>query len=219
MRNLLLLSLVGMLLCGRGAFGETDSTGWSTDAELLQSLEKSFSAIRTVQTRFTQEKTLRIFQRTIVLEGRLVLENPDRLAWRIDTPIKYVLVLDGDYALQWDEETRKVQKTKTAGDPVFEEVLGQIGKWFSGRFASLAKDYDLKVLSRQPLKMEFIPKPDSLSGKAIKRVSVSVRDDRKYVEEIGIEDIGGDLTRIVFHGTVLNEPVDPAEWKVDAGGQ
>jgi outer membrane lipoprotein-sorting protein len=181
-------------------------------------LEKSFSSIRTVQTRFTQEKTLRIFQRTIMLEGRLALENPDRLAWRIDSPIKYVLVLDGGYALQWDEETRKIQKTKTTGDPMFEEVLGQIEKWFSGKFRSLSKDYDLKVISHQPLKMEFVPKPESLSGKAVKRVAVSVRDDRKYVEEIEIEDVGGDLTKISFHDTILNEPIDASEWKVDSGG-
>ena len=215
MRALFLL-LAGISLCVQGS--RANPSEGNNSGELLQALEKSFSSIQTVQTRFTQEKKLKIFERTIVLEGRLVLENPGRLAWRIDSPIKYVLVLDGEYALQWDEETRKVQKMKTTGDPMFEEVLGQIEKWFSGRFASLLKDYDMKVLSLQPLRMEFVPKPGSLVGKAIKRVAVAVRDDRKYVEEITIEDVSGDLTKIRFHDTILNEPIPASEWKVESGG-
>lgn len=209
--------MVGTLMLAAAVFGEPGSKDWTNQEELLQSLEKSFSSIKTVQTNFTQEKKLKIFNRTIVLKGRLALENPGRLAWRIDTPINYVLVLNGEHALQWDEESNKVQKMKIAGDPMFEEVLGQIEKWFSGKFSSLVKDYDLTVTSKDPLEMEFVPKADSMTGKAIKRVCVSVREDQNYVERIMIEDVSGDQTAISFHDTVLNEPVDAAEWKVVKG--
>ena len=182
--------------------------------DLLQSLEKSFSTIQTVQTRFKQEKELKIFSRTIVMEGRVALENPDRLAWRIDTPIKYALVLNGEDALQWDEDSNKVQKMKTHGDPVFEEVIGQIEKWFSGEFASLLNDYELTVKNEQPPVLEFIPKPDGMIGKVIGRVTISVREDRRYVEQIEIEDVGGDKTTINFYETVLNAPVSAEEWEV-----
>ena len=67
--------------------------------------------------------------------------------------------------------------------------------------------------------MEFVPKADSMTGKAIKRVSVSVREDMKYVERILIEDVSGDQTVISFHDTILNEPVDAAEWKVSKDGK
>lgn len=190
-------------------------TGASEDqAALLQSLEKNFSTIKTVQTRFKQEKELKIFSRTIVMEGRVVLENPDRLAWRIDSPIKYALVLNGEYARQWDEDSNKVQKMKTAGDPVFEEVIGQIEKWFSGEFASLLNDYDLTVKSEQPPVLEFIPKKGGMIGKVIGRVTISVREDRRYVGQIAIEDVGGDKTTIIFCDTVLNAPVSAKEWEV-----
>lgn len=188
------------------------------EAELLQSLEAGFSSIKTVQTRFTQEKRLKVFERTIVIEGRLTLENPDRLAWRIDSPIRYVLVLNSDQALQWDEETNEIQKMRTQGDPIFEEVLGQIRKWFSGKFMLLVNDYDLSIQSQKPLRMQFTPKDDSLTRKVIKCVIVSVRDDHKYVEQISIEDVSGDKTTITFRDTVLNEPVDSGEWKVKADG-
>lgn len=183
-------------------------------AALLKDLEQSFSAIKTVQTRFRQEKELKIFSRTIMMEGRVVLENPDRLAWRIDTPIRYALVLNGEYALQWDEDSNKVQKMKTHGEPVFEEVIGQIEKWFSGEFSSLLNDYDLTVKSEHPPVLEFVPKQGGMLGKVIGRVTISVREDRRYVERIAIEDIGGDKTTITFLDTVLNAPVSAGEWEV-----
>ncbi len=201
--------LVTSVLLGSGqGFADEDST------DLLQSLEKRFSTIKTVQTKFRQEKELKVFSRTIVMEGRVVLENPDRLAWRIDTPIRYVLVLNGKYAMQWDEDSNKVQKMKTHGDPIFEEVIGQIEKWFSGEFASLLNDYDLTIKSEQPPVLEFIPKQGGMIGKVIRRVTISVREDRRYVERIAIEDVGGDKTTITFYDTVLNAPVAAGEWEV-----
>ena len=184
------------------------------DSALLQRLEEKFSTIETVQTCFKQEKELKIFDRTIVLTGRVALEKPDRLAWRIDSPIRYALVIDGKQTLQWDEDSNNVQKTKTAGDPVFEEVIGQIEKWFSGKFSSLLEDYNLTVKTEQPPVLEFVPKADRMIAKVLRRITISVRADQAYVERIAIEDVGGDKTTITFFETVLNAPVPATEWEV-----
>ncbi|MBN2301009.1 MAG: hypothetical protein JXN60_00700, partial [Lentisphaerae bacterium] len=48
--------------------------------EILRTLENSFAGITTVQTGFTQEKELALFEQKITLTGRIVLENPGRLA-------------------------------------------------------------------------------------------------------------------------------------------
>jgi outer membrane lipoprotein-sorting protein len=172
--NLFLLGLVFQV-------GATEDS-----AALLQRLEKSFSGIKTVQARLRQEKKLKIFDRTVVMEGRISLENPDKLAWRIDTPIQYALVINGKYALQWDEDSNKVQKMKTAGDPVFEEVIGQIEKWFSGEFSSLLDEYNLTVKSTEPLILEFVPKADGMLSKVIAKLTIHVRADLRYVEQISI---------------------------------
>ncbi|MEN8255193.1 MAG: outer membrane lipoprotein carrier protein LolA [Verrucomicrobiota bacterium] len=194
------------------------AVGGEGQEELLEELEKNFSGIRTVQARLRQEKKLKIFDRTIVMDGRLSLENPGKLAWRIDSPIRYALVLDGDHALQWDEDSNRVQKMKTNGDPIFEEVIGQIEKWFSGDFISLLDEYDLTVKSSEPPVLEFIPKADGMVGKVVRRLTISVRADLRYVERIAIEDAGGDQTIISFHDTRLNEPVPVSEWEVSPNG-
>ncbi|MDF7823384.1 outer membrane lipoprotein carrier protein LolA [Pontiellaceae bacterium B12227] len=186
--------------------------------ELLQRLEAEFSKIETVQTEFRQEKSLKIFKRVITMNGSITLENPDRMAWRIKSPIRYALVLNGDTAIQWDEDSNKIQKQKTSGDPVFEEIIGQIEKWFSGEFKSLLNDYELTVESAEPPVLRFVPKADSMVGKVINSVTISARADLAYVEKIVIEDRGGDTTSILFFNTVLNEPVPSDAWEVKRDG-
>jgi len=202
-----------LLICLFGA-QNVFSNDWNRSRELFQTLEKNFSTIQTVQTKFTEEKKLKIFDRTVRLEGRLALESSGRLSWRVESPIQYALVLKDDAAFQWDEETRKVQRLPFSGNPVFETVIAQIQCWFSGRFAALESDYDLQVLSETPPRLVFIPRADRMVAKAIKQVTVSIREDQRYVERIVIEDVSGDQTSIIFHDTRLNEPIDPSAWEV-----
>jgi len=207
--------MLGILFLAQSLFGAESSNGWNQAAALFQTLEKNFSTITTVQTGFTEEKKLKIFDRTVRLEGRLALEASGRLAWRVDTPVQYVLVLKDNAAFQWDEETRKVQHLPFSGNPVFETVITQIQQWLSGRFTALEPDYDVQVLSEDPPRMVFIPREGGMVSKAIRQVTVSICSDQRYVEEIVIEDVSGDRTSIRFHGTVLNEPVDPSVWEVE----
>lgn len=214
MKPAFVFPLLGILFLAQNLFGIESSNHWKNAEALFQTLEKNFSTITTVQTGFTEEKKLKIFDRTVRLEGRLALEASGRLAWRVDTPVQYVLVLKDNAAFQWDEETRKVQHLPFSGNPVFETVITQIQQWFSGQFAALEPDYDVQVLSENPPRMVFIPRDGRMVAKAIRQVTVSICDDRRYVEQIVIEDISGDLTSIRFHDTILNEPIDPSAWEV-----
>lgn len=185
-------------------------------AAALESIEKQFADVKTVQAAFVQTKQLAIFNRAITLEGRVALENPGRLAWRVDRPVRYTVVLDGTVIRQWDEDSGNVQKLSLAGNPVFQAVAQQLQVWFSGKYASLAGEYDIRLgESAAQTVLVFTPRSSSAARQAIRRVTVSFREDRRYIEAILIEDVSGDRTRVQFTGTKLNEPIDPREWKVE----
>ncbi len=183
-------------------------------AALMRTLQDTFSTIRTVKTRFTQTKELKIFSRPVVIEGHLALKNPGRLAWRVDRPVRYALVIRNGEAVQWDEDTRRIQKLPFAGNPVFETVISQIEQWFSGDFSALAEGYDVEIMNASPPRLAFTPHADRMESKAIRLVTISVREDLRYVEQIVIDDVSGDRTTIDFHATVLNEPLADDEWEV-----
>lgn len=208
------LFCLGLWAAGEPAAAPESDDGWQTAAGLIQALEKKFATIETVQTAFTQKKKLSIFDRTVRLEGRLALDATGRLAWRVDTPVRYVLVLKDDAAFQWDEEVRRVQRLPFSGNPVFETAIAQIRLWFSGRFADLQADYGLKVAGETPPRLIFTPRPERMVAQAIRQVTVEIREDLRYVERIVIDDVSGDQTAIFFHDTLLNEPLGEDCWEV-----
>lgn len=194
--------------------GKTDDPG-----EFLRALEEKFATITTVETSFVQEKKMAIFRRKITLSGRIYMENGGRLAWHVEKPVRYSLLIADKHVFQWDEDSDRVQRISLSSSPIFKVVADQLKSWFSGKYSSLAADYEVEVVGRRPVKLLFRPKEDSLAHKAVKQVTVTLRKDERYVERIRIEDTSGDRTTIVFSDTVLNGAINDDVWEVKPSGK
>ena len=180
---------------------------------VLSRLEKKMSEIKTIKTAFIQEKELAVFKQKVVLKGSVYIEKPSRLAWHVDNPVKYVMIMSEDTITQWDEDTGRVQKMSLSKNPAFEAAIGQMRIWFSGSYAPLLKDYEILLLREKPVSLKFTPKPATLAGNVIKSVTVDFRKDEQYINKIFIEEKGGDTTSLLFVDTRLNIPVEDSAWK------
>ena len=208
MRRLCLL-IHGLLILGIATVqGQEDPNA------VLAELEQSFSKITTVQTDFIQVKVLKVFKHPVTIKGRILLQAPDRLLWRVNEPIPYAFLLQGKRATEWDQETGKIRELPFTGNPVFEQILVQIKSWFSGEFSELRKSYDVDVLSQTPLVLRFIPKSDNQAGKVIKEMRVRIREDHRYIESIVIAEVNGDVTTTQFKEVVLNQTIPAEAWRV-----
>jgi len=198
-------------LCAALALGASDSGQPQT---VLSKLEASLSDVKTVRTRFVQEKKLALFKNTLITRGVIQLQPPDKLLWRVESPIKYVLLIDGKQAKQWDGETGKSQKIPLADNPVFSAVTEQLRSWFGGRYSLLALDYAISQRSETPAVFVFTPKPDTPAAKMLRAVTVTFREDKRYLTSIQIDEAGGDTTVLRFEETELNKPFDPKDWEL-----
>lgn len=191
----------------------------SDTALRLAELQRSLGGTTNVQSDFVQEKHLSLLQQTVVIKGRLAVQQPDRLAWRVFEPLRYTLVLDGTTLRQWDETSGKVQQMSLAGNPVFGVVVTQLRAWFAGRFDDLQKDFEAQSDPAAPRPtITFIPRDSSFAAKAIRRVVLVFREDHRYLDSMLIEELSGDHTLMTFTNTVLNAAVDPTVWEVAPHG-
>ncbi len=195
--------------------------GWSVHAaeggpvsEALAKLESSLADVKTVRTRFVQEKRLALFKHPLVTRGVIQVEPPDRILWRVESPIRYALLIDGKQAKQWDGETGKTQKIPLAGNPVFAAVTEQLRAWFGGRYSLLANDYDIVQRSEAPAIFVFTPKPETPPAKMLQSVTVTFRADKRYITAIQIDEAGGDVTVLTFEETEINVPFASKEWEL-----
>jgi len=182
--------------------------------EMLRRLGENVSSFKNLKTGFVQEKDLAIFQNKIIMKGRIYLQKPNKIAWHVDDPVKYSVVITDKSIRQWDEDTNRVQEIALSGNPVFQNVLNQLTVWFSGNYVSLLKDYDVRVLKKSPLIFEFTPKGNNVAGKIIKNITIDFREDERYLRQIKILEISGDSTTIIFKDTVFDPVPDSLDFEV-----
>jgi outer membrane lipoprotein-sorting protein len=94
--------------------------------DMLRRLGENVSTFKNLKTEFIQEKNLAIFRNKIILKGRIFLQKPDKIAWHVDEPVKYSVVITDKSIRQWDEDTNRVQETALSGNPVFQNMLNQL---------------------------------------------------------------------------------------------
>lgn len=198
------------------------SNGYAQEAVLapkdasavLADLEKQMAGVKTVSTNFIQEKEMAVFKQKLILEGRILLKKPDLLAWHVNKPLRYSMIMNGNMVKQWDEDTNKIQQLDISKSVSFQAAIVQMKSWFSGSYVSMQKDYNIRVISDAPVVLEFIPKPDSMAVNFIEKVTVSFQKDRKYIDRIFIEEKNKDKTLLVFTNTNINMPIDSKDWQV-----
>ncbi len=212
---LIVLSLLSLLLLplveGVSSAGAPETPDIS---DMLSRLGEKVSRFKTLKTDFVQEKKLAIFKKKVIMKGRIYLKKPNTIAWHVDIPVKYSVLITDKVIRQWDEDTDQVQEIPISKNPVFKIVLIQLTTWFSGNYGSLMDDYTVKVLQQRPYIFEFIPNEKNFSRKIVKSVTITFREDEKYLQQIKILEMSGDSTTINFEHTVIDVPIDERFFKV-----
>jgi outer membrane lipoprotein-sorting protein len=180
----------------------------------LQNIGKKASNFKTLKTEFTQEKKMVMFKEKLVMKGRIFLEKPNKIAWHVDSPVRYSVLITDKLIRQWDADTNKVQEISLAKNPIFQNVLGQLTVWFSGEYGSLLDTNDVRIVKREPLAIEFTPRDNNVSKKVIKSITITFRNDQNYLQQLRIQEMSGDVTTINFINTILNTPLDSKSFEV-----
>ena len=180
----------------------------------LRTIGKKASSFKTLKTEFIQEKKMIMFKNKLVMKGRIYLEKPNKIAWHVDSPVRYSVLITDKLIRQWDEDTNKVQEISLAKNPIFQNVLGQMTVWFSGEYGSLLDSNDVRIKKRNPLVIEFVPRDNNVSKKVIKSITITFRNDQNYLQQLRIQENSGDVTTINFLHTILNAPLTSKQFEV-----
>jgi len=181
-------------------------------AERLRQLESKLSTVKTLKVDFVQEKQMAILEQKLVLKGRISLQQPDKIAWRVQSPIRYAMMIQGATLRQWSEDTQAVQQFSLGGNPVFSAAVKQIQSWFSGNYLALTREFKVSLLSESPLAFEFTPRAGSPAREMISRIVMRFGPDERFLKSLEVVESGGDTMRIAFSNTTLNPVLPKEEW-------
>ncbi len=184
--------------------------------EVLTGLQDKMSKVDSISTAFIQEKNLAMFKQKVILKGNIYIQKPEMLAWKVSSPLRYALVINGTSINQWDQDSGRVQSLSLNRNPSFQVAIQQMQNWFSGSYKSMEADYDIKLISQQPIELEFIPKSKAVSANFIQQVNVLFSPDEHYIKHIYILEKTGDSTLLEFINPELNREIPTSAWEVKA---
>ena len=207
------LALTIVLLAASAAHAGGSGSGID---EVLKRLEKNVSSLKTLSATFVQKKRMAAFSHEIEMSGKVYIKKPSVLAWHVKKPIRYSVLITDKLIRQWDEDTDQVNEISLSGNPMLGAALEQMTVWFEGKYTSLSKDYEIRIVSKkgQPVVLEFNPMEHNMARKVIKKVSVGLAKDERYLSWIRIVEAGGDTTTIKFTDTVFDSPLEEKDFEV-----
>jgi len=171
---------------------------------ILSEIQDSMASVKEIKADFEQEKKLSLFKHVIKLKGNLEIKFPHYFRWEITSPLKTVITADGDTVTTWDEETKETQTLSVKHNPVVKSIWTQIDSWFMGKYDELSKNYYIELIQQDPAILEFKPKSKTIAA-TVKKITVYFREDKKYLQQVKLEEKGGDSTVIRFLNIKLNE--------------
>jgi|SRR5688572_14941654 outer membrane lipoprotein-sorting protein len=175
----------------------------AVEAELARNL----GGLKTLRATFVQRKRLEVFEEEVKSSGSLALAVPGRLRWEVASPVKTVLVVNGDRGLRV-RTSRKGAKTETRflleDDPVAAGTAQQIFLWLRGDLEAARKGYDLEILAETPLRIRAVPRAAE-TRKVLAAVEIRFAEDRKSVLEVTLEE-APDTRAVITFSDVERDP-------------
>ena len=193
-------ALAAISAAGGDATGKRDGA-----AAILATVESGFAQARTLTADFVQTNKISLFDKPMVLKGTLRIDFPDTLEWRVLSPVKTTVKIDGDKAEIWDEATGEKKVFSRSDNPMMSLMWRQLGAWLMGRYEELAKDYDIEPASDSTVdapSLVFRPK-NKMIGKVVASVTLRFAKSEGvfHLATVVMREKGGDSTTIVFSNT------------------
>jgi outer membrane lipoprotein carrier protein len=176
---------------------------WSDSWEGIREASRRITSL---EARFVQKKTLPILAKPFVSQGRFFYQPPAQLRWEYDSPVRSVLIMNGDAVKRYLKDQDKWREDTGAALPAMRLVMEDIMNWQQGRFdanpqfqASLVKGPEPKIL--------LVPKEASWR-KMIRRIELTLSSEQAGVMKSVrvVEDERTDTT-LEFSQVRLNRPL------------
>ena len=188
------------------------STVFGSDwADNPQDIQKTFSAVHTIQTLFTQEKHLEILAKPLVSEGRFFYEAPDRVRWEYQSPIRTVFLLHDGKARRYTWRDGKCTRDSGAGVEAMRIVLEDMTHWLSGNF-NADGTFTPEFVSGPPPTIRLVPREKSVA-RFIQHVELVLAPTPGALSKVEIVEGPSSSTSITFQDTRINEPIDDTLFK------
>jgi hypothetical protein len=193
--------ILGLLLTGLAAGAS------ASDAEALGRIRSLMQAEPRLRADFEQTKRMADLQQPMVATGRMLVWGEAGVLWEIDRPVKMAIALREDTTIQVDAEGRR-RTRRAADDPAAARIGRVLRALLHGDTAALEQWFQIAArLEGTRWTIQLTPRKGPMAAFL---ASMQVSGER-HVEQVAIEETGGDATRIRFRNYRAAAPLSEQE--------
>ncbi len=169
--------------------------------EIKSKIVKKASETENIHSDFDQEKHMMMFNDVIKSKGVLYFSKPNKLRWEYNSPIRYIIVLDGKQVQIQDQS--KVKTFDLNSNPIFKEVNKLMISSFNGDILN-SKDFKVEYYQSSYDYMAKLRPLNSAMANMIETIEIYFNKTDFGVTGLKIVEVGNDYTLIKFQNRIIN---------------
>lgn len=184
------------------------------EAELIAAIDRSASAIRSLQCDFTQTKELSLLQDKMVSRGVMYYrQEGGKLHWEYLSPYTYTFVLNGDRVMMRSPGHTDV--VETSGNRMFRQIAWIMMHSLTGRCLTQEAEFDTQVRAEDGRWIATLKPVRREMRQFFTEVRLCFDPGRKLVTRVELLEESGDRTVIELKNIRTDVDIDEKYFAVD----
>ncbi len=167
-------------------------------------IEAMSKATTSIESDFTQEKSLSVLSEKIISKGHFVFKKDNLLRWEYQTPSKYLIVINKEKIIIKDE--KKTSKYDMNSNKVFKEINDIMLSCVQGTIFKSAKFKTIYFENDKQYKLELWPQVKNMK-ETFKKINLYFDKTVTSVTKMEMIESNEDLTLLDFTNKKINGPV------------
>lgn len=194
------------------AFAQTKLTA-AQQQKVVEKVNKSTSAITSMQCNFTQTKSMKMLSKKMQSAGVMYYKKTNKLRWQYTSPYDYTFVLNGDKV--HIKSSKSSQKIDVQRNKMFRQITNIILTTITG--GSLKSSADFTVEMYQADKKYFArlyPKKKELK-QIYSVIEIYFNVELTMVSTVKMQEKTGDVTTVNLINIKTNQPINEKVFSAD----
>jgi len=179
---------------------------YAAGADNFEQMRKDAANIKTVQSRFTQKKQMKILSRPLVSEGRFYYVAPDSFRWEYVKPLKSIVISYKGETKRYIMSAGRMVEDKSGGVQAMRIVLSEVVNWMSGKFDQ-NPSFKASIKEGTITEITLIPVGQDMAG-MIEKIEISVVKKSMAVKSVKIIENKNTATIIDFRDVEINKSIN-----------
>ncbi len=171
---------------------------------LKQKIESMSKAVNSIESDFTQVKSLNMLSEKITSKGSFKFKKENMLRWEYNTPYKYLIVINKDKI--WIRDEKKTQKYDMNSNKVFKEINDVMMSCVQGNIFKSGKFKVAYFESEKYYKLELIPLQKNMK-ESLKKINMYFDKNVTSVNKLDMIEPNDDYTTLEFNLKSQNAPL------------